>query len=198
MFWTAFPTGAHGSTDSLPSGPLQTAPRPLEWATGYPRPLGRSPTLLFSLGISAFQPQNKNKTQTRLSQLCSMQANNNINSPNQRQLTWPSAQESCHEKWALTRRPGVGSSQVPRTAGQSPPQGGRRRPCVSGEAAAPSPAQGSAPRLCDLLLDPSARGHVPNNGPHPPPSTNIFLLKLTGVYHMTPNGEPETATITQD
>ena len=39
-----------------------------------------------------------------------MQANNNINSPNQRHLTWPPAQESCHETWALTRRPGVGSS----------------------------------------------------------------------------------------
>ena len=120
-----------------------------------------------------------------------MQANNNINSPNQRHLTWPPAQESCHEKWALTRRPGVGSSPES--------QGPLGRILPKEGAAGPAPAVKQQPHhrprplhhgseTCSSTL--SQRARPSTMGPRPPPSTNIFLLKLTGVYHVTPTGSP--------
>ena len=85
------------------------SPQPLERTVGGSTPLGRPPTLLLTVGILPSNSRLKTRTQTCLSQLCLMQANNDINSLNQRHLTWPSAQESCHEKRALTCRPRVGS-----------------------------------------------------------------------------------------
>jgi len=47
------------------------------------------------------------------------------------------------------------------------PEEGTGQLGVSGEAAAPSPAQASAPRLWELLLDPQPEGTPLNNRPTP-------------------------------
>ena len=153
------------------------APQARSAPWGYPRPLGRSPTLLLTLGIPPSTSRIKTRTQTCLSQLCLMQANNDINSPNQRHLTWPSAQASCHEKWALTCRPGVGSgpeSQGP--WGRVLPKEGT---ASSASAVKQQPhhrpwplRQGSG--TCSSTL--SQRARPSTIGPHPPPSTNTFCL----------------------